>query len=162
MSEAIKPTPGPLRVQADDKWPFYIRTFDAAGDCVFREDMPTYSTAQRCLAECLAGKHMSGDAETSVRANIAALVDAELRAEAHNVLTDTGLRPSQLVERVKELEEALRKYEDVRDDMFTFFMSNGIFNQWGKRYDCSALNNAHLQASAALSKALPNTVAEVK
>lgn len=64
----------------------------------------------------------------------------------------TGLTPRQLVERVKELEEALRKYEDVREDMFTFFLSNGIFNQWGKRYDCSALNNAHLQASAALAK----------
>lgn len=63
----------------------------------------------------------------------------------------------QLVERVKELEEALRKYEDVREDMFGFFLSNGIFNQWGKRYDCAALNNAHLQASAALSKARPNT-----
>lgn len=106
MSEA-KPTPGPLRIQADDKWPFYIRTIDAAGDCVFREDMPAYSTAQRSLAECLAGKRMSGDQDRAVCANAVALANAELRAEAHNVLTTTGLTPSQLLERVKELEELL-------------------------------------------------------
>lgn len=79
---------------------------------------------------------------------------AEAKADA---IAAWNRRSDPLVERVKELEEALRKYEDVRDDMFTFFMSNGIFNQWGKRYDCSALNNAHLQARAALSKARPNT-----
>jgi hypothetical protein len=86
--------------------------------------------------------------------------DALLIAEAGTVHHETGLTPRQLVERVKELEGALRMYEDVRDDMFSFFLSNGIFNQWGKRYDCSSLNNAHLQASAALSKSLPNTVVE--
>lgn len=78
--------------------------------------------------------------------------NARLIAEAGTVFHNTGLSPVQLVEMVKELKAALRKYEDVREDMFTFFLSNGIFNQWGKRYDCSALNNAHLQASAALAK----------
>ena len=78
--------------------------------------------------------------------------NASLIAEAGTVRGETGLTPRQLVERVKELEGALRKYEDVREDMFSFFLSNGIFNQCGKRYDCSALNNAHLQARAALAK----------
>lgn len=107
-----KPTPGPLRVEADGKWPFYIRTFDAAGDCVFCEDMPAYSTNQKNLAECLAGKHIGGDKDVAIRACAIALANAELRAEAHNVLTTTGLTPRQLVERVKELEGALRDAVD--------------------------------------------------
>ena len=111
MSE-MKPTPGPLRVQADDRWPFYIRTFDTAGDCVFREDMPAYSTAQKRLAECLAGKHISSNKDVAVRACAIALANAELRAEAHNVLTATGLSPVQLVEMVKELEGVLHAAVD--------------------------------------------------
>jgi hypothetical protein len=153
MGEAIKPTPGPLRVQADDKWPFYIRTFDAAGDCVFREDMPAYSTAQRCLAECLAGKHMGGDAETSVRANIAALVDAELRAEAHNVLTDTGLRPRQLVERVKELKGVLQEAVDC-GMVPTSSAKDGGASKYSRQVHVAD------RIRAALSKSLPNTVVE--
>lgn len=78
--------------------------------------------------------------------------NARLIAEAGTVFHNTGLSPVQLVEMVMELKAALRKYENVREEMFTFFLSNGIFNQWGKQYDCSALNNAHLQASAALAK----------
>lgn len=149
MSEA-KPTPGPLRIQADDKWPFYIRTIDAAGDCVFREDMPKYSTAQRSLAECLAGKHMSGDQDRAVCANAVALANAELRAEAHNVLTTTGLTPSQLVERVKELEEAAKLvldwYEAENDHSKTDF--------YQRVQMCRDSEDA---LRAALSKARPNT-----
>ena len=145
MSEAIKPTPGPMRVQADDKWPFYIRTLDAAGDCVFQEDMPAYSTAQRSLAQCLLGLHMSRDSDGAVRANAVALANAELRADAHNVLTTTGLTPRQLVERVKELEEALQIGLEIGDQCSRGFL--GKFQE---------------KARAALSKSLPNTVAEVK
>ena len=148
MSEA-KPTPGPLRVQADDKWPFYIRTFDAAGDCAFREDMPAYSTAQRSLAQCLLGLHMSRDSDVAVRANAVALANAELRAEAHNVLTATGLTPSQLVEqrdglveRVKELEEALSKLAKSYERVM----------QLG-----APPPDALKAARAAISKARPNT-----
>lgn len=134
MSEA-KPTPGPC----------------------YADGQVVHSDAVTCIAkfgDAYPDRRWSGSdfaTEAHKEAN------AELFAEAINVLTDAGLTPSQLVERVKELEEALRKYEDVREDMFGFFLSNGIFIQWGKRYDCSALNNAHLQASAALSKARPNT-----
>ena len=151
MSEAIKPTPGPMRVQADDKWPFYIRTLDAAGDCVFQEDMPAYSTAQRSLAQCLLGLHISRDSDGAVRANAVALANAELRADAHNVLTTTGLTPRQLVERVKELEEvarALVAYDEAEHEDHVLLMLDYA--------------NMLYAARAALSKSLPNTVAEVK
>lgn len=65
-----------------------------------------------------------------------------------------------LVERVKELEDALSAYESARAGLFSHTLSNGVFNAWGKAHDCRALNDAHLQARAALSKSLPNTVAE--
>ena len=140
MSEA-KPTPGPMHVQADDKWPFYIRTIDAAGDCVFREDMPAYSTNQKSLAECLAGKHMKDMSEVAVSANAVALANAELRAEAHNVLTDTGLTPSQLVEQRDGLAGLLSEiYEMVRQ--------GALPNDGDEWFELT---------SAALSKARPNT-----
>lgn len=141
MGEA-KPTPGPMHVQADDKWPFYIRTIDAAGDCVFREDMPAYSTNQKSLAECLAGKHMKDMSEVAVRANAVALANAELRAEAHNVLTTTGLTPSQIVERVKELEELLNGVL-LMDRMYS---GRIVIEGWQEEV-----------LRAALSKARPNT-----
>lgn len=134
MSEA-KPTPGPWVVERGDGDEWYF----SGGEIVLRPDGKKF--------ESIAVIGASAQAEA----------DFKLFADAGTVFHTTGLTPSQLVERVKELEEALRKYEDVREDMFGFFLSNGIFNQWGKRYDYSALNNAHLQASAALSKARPNT-----
>lgn len=73
---------------------------------------------------------------------------AELLADAGNTYNTTGLTPRQLVERVKELEEALQQ-------MVEFFQPYA----WGSsdnRKD--AIDNA----KAALSKPLPNTVAEVK
>lgn len=128
MNEAIKPTQGPWIV--DDAQPGDAFRYVMHGD----DDSFGYI--------CRISTNGNANAES----------DARLIAEAGTVFHNTGLSPVQLVERVNELEEALRKYEDVREDMFTFFLSNGIFNQWGKRYDCSALNNAHLQASAALAK----------
>lgn len=129
MSE-MKPTPGPLRVEADGKWPFYIRTFDAAGDCVFCEDMPAYSTNQKNLAECLAGKHMGGDQDVAIRACAIALANAELRAEAHNVLTATGLSPVQLVEMVKELKEALCLMVRTHDEPAESLLQEVKEQQW--------------------------------
>lgn len=77
---------------------------------------------------------------------------ADLIAEAGTVHHETGLTPRQLVERVKELEKALSAYESARAGLFSHTLSNGVFNAWGKAHDCRALNDAHLQARAALAK----------
>lgn len=70
--------------------------------------------------------------------------DARLIAEAGTVRGETGLTPRQLVERVKELEEALRRLLNAELD--THLTVQGVRNL----------------VRAALSKSLPNTVAEVQ
>lgn len=71
--------------------------------------------------------------------------NAELFADALNVLTDTGLTPSQLVERVKELEEALSGLLEEVD-----LAGLGTAKDFGWPRVTST-------ARAALSKARPNT-----
>lgn len=68
--------------------------------------------------------------------------NAELFADALNVLTDTGLTPSQLVERVGELEKALHELLD---------------REWQDDEGDWTLEMARRKARAALSKARPNT-----
>lgn len=72
--------------------------------------------------------------------------------QALNVREQTGLTPSQLVERVKELEEALR---DMHNGWRYIRRAHG--DLYGVGWD-----RCEEKASAALSKSLPNTVAEVK
>jgi len=78
--------------------------------------------------------------------------NASLIAEAGTVRHETGLSPRQLVGRVKELEEALREY----------------MSAFGQALEAHGIQFAQQQviadelARAALSKSLPNTVAEVK
>lgn len=127
MSE-MKPTPGPWVVlrSAGDEW-------------YFRDGEMTIARA--------------GDEPDAI-----AVMDASAKteeyfgifAEALNMRDETGLTPRQLVERVKELEEAL----------------NGLLQE----VDLAGLGTAKdfgwprvtSEARAALSKSLPNTVAEVK
>ena len=124
MSEAIKPTPGP-----------WVMT---EGKCIYinaRVDGKRRFILQRSTGE---GCGINVEAE-QVRA------DCRLIAEAGTVHHETGLTPRQLVERVKELEEALQ----------------GLASALSPEIHGSP--NSPLEiARAALSKALPNTVAEVK
>lgn len=77
--------------------------------------------------------------------------DTRLIAEAGTVFHETGLTPRQLVERVKELGEACRHCEDL-------FMRHEINRANGEEIADGAL----VILRAALSKSLPNTVAEVQ
>ena len=72
---------------------------------------------------------------------------AALIADAGNTYNATGLTPRQLVARVKELEEALQELLD---------------REWQDDEGDYTLEMARKRACAALSKSLPNTVAEVK
>ncbi|MNJ08756.1 hypothetical protein D3C77_28800 [compost metagenome] len=49
-----------------------------------------------------------------------------------------------------KLKEALVKYEKVFDELFGHCCSNGVFNQWGKMFDCTELNEAHQTADRVL------------
>lgn len=123
MSEA-KPTPGPWVVlrSAGDEW-------------YFRDGEMTIARA--------------GDEPDAI-----AVMDASAKteeyfgifAEALNMRDETGLTPRQLVERVKELEEALQKISAIEDQMYGA--------------DWEEIEEARGIADAALSKSLPNTVAE--
>ena len=73
--------------------------------------------------------------------------NAQLIAEAGTVAHTTGLTPRQLVERVKELEEALQACAAVCA---------------GETMSKSGLVSALEKARKVLSKSLPNTVAEVQ
>lgn len=87
-----------------------------------------------------------GDAQSDVSRAFAADAIAEyerVRDEATGICVQTGLTPSQLVERVKELEVALRKISAIEDQMYG--------------PDWEEIEEARGIADAALSKARPNT-----
>lgn len=48
--------------------------------------------------------------------------------------------------------EALKAYEIVFDALFAQCLSNGVFDAWGGRFDCAALNEAHRKGSTALAR----------
>lgn len=124
MGEA-KPTPGPC----------------------YADGQVVHSDAVTCIAkfgDAYPNRRWSGSdfaTEAHKEAN------AELFADALNVLTDTGLTPSQLVERVKELEQTLRtidgRLRQCFDDPITAREAYDSFYQE--------------IVAAAISKARPNT-----
>ena len=78
--------------------------------------------------------------------------DCRLIAEAGTVHHETGLTPRKLVEQARKLEEALRNLDD--------YVCNNLSSDYPTGVD---VNGAEFKAArAALSKSLPNTVAEVK
>lgn len=48
---------------------------------------------------------------------------------------------------------ALQKYEEAFDLLFGQCCSNGIFDAWGKRVNCTTLNEAHYMAGKAIRQA---------
>lgn len=127
MSEA-KPTPGPC--YADGQ--------------VVHSDAVSYIAI---FGEAVPRRGWSGsDYATNAHKD----ANAELFADALNVLTDTGLTPSQLVERAKELEEAAKLvldwYEAENDHSKTDF--------YQRVQMCRDSEDA---IRSALSKARPNT-----
>ena len=129
MSEAIKPTPGPWIVSP------YADGFEVDGP------------GGICIAQAQQLKPIRKKEDHDQRK-----ANARLIAEAGTVRHETGLSPRQLVERVKELEEALREY----------------MSAFGQALEAHGIQFAQQQviadelARAALSKSLPNTVTEVK
>lgn len=117
MSEAIKPTKGEAYRFREGSSTVYVSVRIGGG------------WAQE-VAACGPTANGSGEQQAN----------ADLIVEAFNAHETTGLTPRQLVERVKELEEALRNFTE----------------------GCSLSVDAGAIARAALSKSLPNTVAEVK
>jgi hypothetical protein len=84
MSES-KHTPGPLTVKVNDKWPYNIETFNAAGDVVFSRDLPCNGTGQKSAQEAMAGVGMPADWNAG-KHNARALADEVLRAAAPDML----------------------------------------------------------------------------
>lgn len=97
-------------------------------------------TLNGAISVSWSSNHDGGAREREAEAN------ARLIAEAGTVHHETGLTPRQLVERVKELEEAL----------------SGVVERFGPTADELIFSKrmAINKARAALSKSLPNTVAE--
>lgn len=121
MSEAIKPTPGP--------W----HTSEVAKGLVVYDELG-WAVAD---AKVFHSRRLPTEAQCNAR----------LIAEAGTVHHGTGMSPKQLVERVKELEEALRACAAVCA---------------GETMSKSGIVSALEKARAAISKSLPNTVAEVQ
>lgn len=131
MSEAIKPTPGPLEASRNDeavcgKWSIRVPG---------QHPVVSYEIAE------ITGYRIDGSDE----------IDARLMAEAGTVAHETGLTPRQLVERVKELEEVVRE--------LVAYDESDHEDSVGMMLDYSDMLKA---ARKAISKSLPNTVAEVK
>lgn len=132
MSEVIKPTPGPWVTEKSAGDEWWFGGRDG-GEIVVR------SVGDKHGAIAVMAASLSSEGA----------VDADFRliAEAGTVFHESGLTPRQLVERAKELEELLNG---------VLLMGRGtsgriIVEGWQEEV-----------LRAALSKALPNTVAEVK
>ena len=137
MSEAIKPTPGVWNWDSDP-----IKG-DPLGRVRYR-----VVTIGKTITQCY---YSSSDEH--------AKDDTRLIAEAGTVFHETGLTPRQLVERVKELGEALRVLVAAEDRIDNLPVCPNTYTQESVKFQ---LHDAMTAARAALSKALPNTVAEVK
>lgn len=131
MSEAIKPTQGPWSV-CEHSWCDTSISAPSTDHAICRLDI----------------NHATEESQEADEAQMAA--NARLIAEAGTVHHETGLTPRQLVERVKELEEALNGLLQEVD-----LAGLGTAKDFGWPRVTSA-------ARAALSKALPNTVAETQ
>lgn len=130
MSEAIKPTPGPWTVVGSK----------------------TKYVESRIRSGWVQEIASIGPTEADNGYGPQQEANARLIAEAGTVAHETGLTPRQLVERVKEMEEALRNLDD--------YVCNNLSSDYPTGVD---VNGAEFKAArAALSKSLPNTVAEVK
>ena len=145
MSEAIKPTPGPwVAVGSGGPWEQRISIRAANWGTVAAvgvdPSLPHWDGPQRA--------------------------NARLIAEAGTVHHETGLTPRQLVGRVKELEEALTSAQQAINSMKFGAETAAQGDEQMMLEACETISNEGLQADmeirAALSKSLPNTVAEVK
>ncbi|HYI43696.1 MAG TPA: hypothetical protein VD768_08760 [Sphingomicrobium sp.] len=86
MAEAAH-TPGPLRVEQDETWPYRIRIVTEAGDVVESYDRIASSTAQNSLADCLNAVGFKEAEAPAVRDMLSRqLADAHLRAAAPDLL----------------------------------------------------------------------------
>lgn len=68
-----------------------------------------------------------------------------------NIIRNYITAPDQS-ETIKALVAALGKYEDAFEGLFAQCLSNGIFDAWGNRVDCTILNEAHRLADIALAE----------
>jgi len=64
-------------------------------------------------------------------------------------MADPAAEIAELKRQRDELLVALNKYEEAFDGLFGRCGSNGVFNHWGGRIDCSTLNEAHELSSNA-------------
>ncbi|UCV00260.1 hypothetical protein [Acidovorax radicis] len=135
MSEAIKPTQG--------LWE--LETYGDGGWCLF-----VLPVVDMGVARTIASRGQWNHNIEESHANAALLL------EAGTVWNTTGLTPRQLVERVKELEKTLALVADVYAAMRTTLSEKYPQDGWTK--ETMTLDAAR----AALSKSLPNTVAEVQ
>lgn len=153
MSEAIKPTPGPWEASRNDEAVCGQWSIRVPG----QHPVVSYEIAE------ITGYRIDGSDE----------IDARLMAEAGTVAHETGLTPRQLVEqrdalveRVKELEEALTSAQQAINSMKVEAETAAQGDEQMMLEACETISNEGLQADmeirAALSKVLPNTVAEVQ
>lgn len=80
-----KHTKGPLTVAVSDKWPFNIVTTDSAGNVVFSQPLPCYSTRHKNAAEAMSGKGLPPEWDAAEH-NARTLADEVLRAAAPDLL----------------------------------------------------------------------------
>lgn len=115
-------------------------------------------TLNGAISVSWSSNHDCGAREREAEAN------ARLIAEAGTVHHETGLTPRQLVERVKELEGALRGAQQAINGMKVEAETAAQGDEQMMLEACETISNEGLQTDmeirAALSKSLPNTVAE--
>ena len=64
-------------------------------------------------------------------------------------MADPAAEIAELKRQRDELLAVLNKYEEAFDGLFGHCGSNGVFNHWGRRIDCTTLNEAHELSSNA-------------
>lgn len=88
-------TKGPLHVVIDERWPFSIKTLNAAGETVFSREMPCHSSADQSVDDAINCRNFRFDERDAyAQINKTAIADEVLRAAAPELL-ETLIRMSE-------------------------------------------------------------------
>ena len=104
----MKPTPGPITVHYDEKWPFRICIKDANGKDEFSFDRYAMSSQWKTVSDMRRAVGWDAkDREQIIEMTAEQEARAEFIAEAFNVHHETGLSPRELLEQRDNLLEWL-------------------------------------------------------
>lgn len=76
--------------------------------------------------------------------------------------TEQSRKIKHLQEKLDSCVDIITRFQQLHEDLFGHCLSNGVFNAWGKRFDCTNLNNIAHDAEKFLKGELYREVNNIK